>query len=140
MRGVLRGILAVVAGFIVASVVMMAVEWTNGRFLHPELGRLAEGVTDREVLRGLIAGAPVSALLVVIVGWALGSLSGGCAAAWIAGRTGARHALILGLLLTSAGIANNLMIPPPLWFWIAGLIIFVPAALAGARLAPARSA
>jgi hypothetical protein len=30
----------------------------------------------------------------------------------------------------------NLMLPPPLWFWIAGLAVFMPATIAGARLAP----
>jgi len=46
------------------------------------------------------------------------------------------HALVLGGFLTLAGIANNLMVPPPLWFWIAGLVVLIPAAYAGARLAP----
>ena len=136
MRRLFRSILAVVAGFVVASAVMMAVETVNGRFLYPELGKLAEGVTDREVIRRIFASAPVGALLVVIFGWALGSLAGGCVAAWITRRTPVGHALVLGGLLTLAGIANNLMVPPPLWFWIAGLLVLIPAAIAGARLAP----
>jgi hypothetical protein len=41
-------------------------------------------------------------------------------------------------MLTLAGVANNLMIPPPLWFWIASLDVLMPAAYLGARLAPAR--
>jgi hypothetical protein len=44
----------------------------------------------------------------------------------------------LGVLLTLAGVANNLMLPPPLWFWIASLIVLLPAAYLGARLAQAR--
>lgn len=48
-----------------------------------------------------------------------------------------RHGIILGVLLTLAGIANNLMLPPPLWFWIASLVVFIPAAYVDARLAPA---
>jgi hypothetical protein len=136
MRRIFRSVLAVAAGFVVASAVMMLVETMNGRYLYPELGKLAEGVTDREVIRGILADAPVGAFLVVIFGWALGSLTGGFVTAWIARRTPAGHALILGGLLTLGGIANNLMIPPPIWFWIAGLVVLVPAALAAARLAP----
>jgi hypothetical protein len=132
----LRSILAVVAGFVVASAVMMAVEAVNGRFLYPELGKLAEGMTDREAIRSLLAGAPVGAFLVVIFGWAIGSLAGGFVAAWIGRRAPMRHALVLGGLLTLAGIANNLMVPPPLWFWIAGLVVLIPATYAGALLAP----
>jgi hypothetical protein len=131
-----RSILAVIAGFVAASVVMMIVESINGHILYPELGKLAQGMTDREAIRALLATAPVGALLVVLVGWALGSLLGGFLAAWIAASAPVAHALILGVLLTLAGIANNLMIPPPAWFWLPTLAVFVPAAYAGARLAP----
>ena len=134
----LAGILAVIAGFVVATAVMMTVETVNGRFLYPELGRLAAGMTDREAIRTLLAGAPTGALVVVIVGWAVASVAGGGVAAWIAGRRRILSAMIVGGLLTVAGIANNLMLPPPSWFWIAGLVVFLPTAYAGARLAGAR--
>jgi hypothetical protein len=136
MRAMFRSIIAVVTGFVVASAIMMVVETANGRFLYPELGKLAEGVTDREVLRGIFANAPVGALLVVILGWVLGSLVGGCVAAWIGRRAPVRHTLALGALLTLGGIANNLIFPPPLWFWIVGLVVLIPASYIGARLAP----
>jgi hypothetical protein len=135
MRSVFRSIRAVVAGFVVASVVMMTVEMINGHVLYPELGKMAEGVTDREVVRSLLATAPIGALLVVIVGWTLGSLVGGWVTARIVRRAPIGHALVLGGLLTLAGIANNLMLPPPLWFWIASLLVFLPAAYAGGRFA-----
>ena len=136
MGKVFRSVLAVFAGFVVASAVMMLVEWANGRFLYPELARLAEGMTDREAIGRLLAGAPVGAFVVVLFGWILGGVAGGCAATWIGARGRVGHALVLGVLLTIGGIANNLMVPPPLWFWIAGLVVLLPAAWAGARLAP----
>ena len=37
-------------------------------------------------------------------------------------------------LLTCAGIANNLMVPPPAWFWIPSLLVLLPAAYVGGRL------
>jgi len=136
MKPWLRSVLGVIAGFVAASVVMMIIETINGRFLHPELGKLAQGMTDREAIRSLMASAPASAFLVVIFGWALGSLCGGLVAAWIGRRAHTGHALVLGVLLTLSGVANNLMIPPPLWFWVAGLVVLIPAACAGARFAP----
>jgi hypothetical protein len=136
MRSALRSILAVVAGFVVASTVMTLVEMANGRILYPELGKLAQGVTDREVIRALFAQAPVGALLVVLAGWVLGSLAGGFVAAWIGRSSPVGHAVAVGGCLTLAGIANNLMLPPPLWFWVAGLVLLVPAAVAAAQLAP----
>jgi hypothetical protein len=138
MVRILRSIGAVVAGFLVAGVVMMIVESINGRVLHPELGKLAQGTTDREAIRELLATAPVTAFLVVLLGWILGSLAGGWVTARLAARATVGHALLLGGLLTIAGIANNLMIPPPAWFWVVSLPVFVPAACAGARLAPRR--
>ena len=139
MRSALRSIAAVVAGFIAASIVMMIVETLNGRVFYPELAKAAEGVRDREKLRALFATAPLGALLVVIVGWILGSVAGGWVTAWLAPKAKMSHGLVLGLLLTLAGIANNLMLPPPLWFWIASLVVFIPAVYLGARLRGARS-
>ena len=138
MRSALRSIAAVVAGFICASIVMMIIETINGRILHPELAKAAEGVTDRETLRTLLAAAPLGAFLVVIAGWILGGVAGGWVTARLAPRATTGHGLVLGALLTLAGVANNLMIPPPLWFWIASLVVLMPAAYAGARLSPTR--
>jgi hypothetical protein len=138
MRSALRSFAAVVVGFIAASIVMMIVETINGRVLYPELGRAAEGVTDRETLRAMLATAPVGAFLVVLVGWILGGTAGGWTAARVASRAKGWHGVVLGALLTLAGVANNLMIPPPLWFWIVSLIVLMPATYLGARLAPGR--
>jgi hypothetical protein len=132
---VFRSVAAVVIGFVVASVVMMIVESINGRVLYPGLANAAEGVTDREAIRAIFASAPTGALLVVILGWTLGGLGGGWTAARIAGRSGVTHGLVVGLLLTCAGIANNLMLPPPLWFWVASLVVLLPSAYQGARAA-----
>ena len=140
MKGVVRSILAVVFGFVAASAIMLVVESINGHVLYPELGQLGAGMTDREQIRALLATAPVGAFVVVIIGWTLGSFAGGFVATWIGKQAPYRHALNLGVLLTLAGIANNLMVPPPLWFWIVGLLVFIPAACAGARLVPRATA
>jgi hypothetical protein len=138
MRSALRSLVAVVVGFVAASIVMMIVETINGRVLYPKLGIAAQGVTDRETIRALLATAPVGAFLVVIGGWILGGVAGGWTTARLATKAKTGHALVLGALLTLAGVANNLMIPPPLWFWFVSLLVLLPAAYLGARLAPAR--
>ena len=83
MGKTVRSILALIAGFIAASAVMMLFEIVNGRVLYPELGKMAEGMTDREAIRALLATAPVGAFLVVLLGWVAGSFGGGFLAARI---------------------------------------------------------
>lgn len=134
MPKILRNILAVIAGFIVASVVMTIVEYANGHALYPELGKAAEGVMDREKVRFLMATAPVGALIVVLAGWLLGSIAGGWTAARIAKPGSFVPVLILAILLTLSGVVNNLMIPPPIWFWVAGVVVLPVATFLGARL------
>lgn len=136
MPKVLRGIVAVIAGFVAASAVMLAVESFNGHVLYPEVGKLMEGMTDKEAIKAAMASAPAGALIVVLAGWVMGSIAGGFVAAWIGWNAPERHALVLGVLLTLAGIANNLMLPPPVWFWALTFAVFVPPAYAGARWAP----
>jgi hypothetical protein len=137
MRSTFRSIAAVVAGFVIASIVMMIIETINGRVLYPELAKAVDGVKDRETIRALLVTAPVGAFLVVGAGWILGGVAGGWATARLAARATTRHGLVLGALLTLAGVADNIMIPPPLWFWIASVVVLMPAAYVGARLAPA---
>ena len=64
MPGVFRSIFAVVAGFVAASAIMMAVECVNGQILYPELGKSAAGVTDIKKIKEIMASAPVGALVV----------------------------------------------------------------------------
>lgn len=138
MRSALRTIAAVLLGFIVASIVMTIVESINGRVLHPDLAKAAEGIKDRESMRALLASAPVTAFIVVLVGWFLGGVAGGWVAVRVAGRSSLRAGLVVGVLLTLAGIANNLMLPPPLWFWAVSMLVLLPSAYLGARLAYVR--
>jgi hypothetical protein len=136
---IVRSIIAVIVGFVAASLVMVLIEFLNGHVFYPEMGKAAEGLTDREAIRALMASAPTGAFLVPLAGWVLGSLVGGFLAAWIGSSAPMANALALAGLLTAAGIANNLMLPPPTWFWIVSVVVFFPAAYAGASLAPKKS-
>jgi dipeptide/tripeptide permease len=133
---VIEGIVAVIAGFVAANVIMIAIEFMNV-LLYPDLVKALES-KDPEAIKEAIASASVGAMLVVIVAWACGSLAGGYVAAWI-GRNGpVVHALVVGAFLTCGGIANNLTYPPPVWFWIVTFVVFFLATYVGARLAPKR--
>lgn len=135
MKPFLRNLGSVVAGFVVASLIMMIVESINGHVLYPGLAKAAEGVTDKEVIRRIFATAPIGALLVVILGWGLGGFAGGWVTSRIALRSAHASGYALCALLTLAGLANNLMLPPPLWFWMLSLVVMAGSTLAGARFA-----
>jgi hypothetical protein len=136
MNSIVRSVLAVIAGFVLSCLVMMLVESVNGKVFYPGLAKQAEGVTDREEIRKIFAAAPLGALVVVLCGWVMGSLLGGLAATWLGRQPLYRHALIIGVLVSLGAVANNLMLPPPAWFWIVGLILPIPSACLGGRLAP----
>lgn len=130
---IVRSIAAVILGFVVASVLMVCVESFNGKVLYPELGKAAEGLTDPAKVAELMASAPAGALLVVIFGWGLGGFVGGIVATLIAGRRSMRPGIVLAVLLTLAGLANDLMLGPPIWFWPAGLLVLFGATYSGAK-------
>ena len=52
----------------------------------------------------------------------------------IAKRVWYLAAVILGILWTCGGITMLVMLPSPLWFAIADLLLYVPAALLGVKL------
>lgn len=135
MASAIRSVCAVMAGFLAASVIMMVVETINGQILYPDLGKSAKGLTDPQQIKDLLARAPVGAFLVVLFGWALGSLCGGFVTALLSRTASLTPALVLGFLLTLAGAANNLMLPPPVWFWFASLAVLLPPTYFGAKLA-----
>ena len=135
MNSFLKSLGSVLVGFVAASAVMMIVEFLNGHVFYPALGKAAEGIRDREAMRALMAAAPKGALLVVLSGWALGGCVGGLVAGKLAPKAPLAHGAALALLLSLFVVLNDLMIPPPLWFWIAGLLIIGPLTLLGAARA-----
>lgn len=126
-----RSIIAVVLGIILGGIVVGLVEYV-GHLVYPAPAGI--DMRNPEALKTYAANAPVGALLFVILAWALGSLTGGWLAAFIARQSRSQHALIVGGVLMIFGIINMLMIPHPVWFWIVGILVFLPAAYIGARL------
>ena len=132
IAAILRSVLALFAGAVAASALIGLVE-ALGQRIYP----LPAGVdpSNAESLRAAAANVPTGALLIVLLGWALGSAAGGWLAARIASRSPRLHGLALGLPLTAAGISNMLAIPHPPWFLFLGLLVFMPSALGGAGAA-----
>ncbi len=131
---ILRSVLAVILGIVLAGFLIWAVEGIGHR-VYP----VPEGVdlTNPQAVAAFIDEAPLGALLFVILAWGVGTLAGGWLAVMVAGRSATLHAMIVGAVMLAGGIMNMVMIPHPPWFWILGVLVFLPAAWLGARLAPA---
>ncbi|MEN9413105.1 MAG: hypothetical protein RLZZ342_192 [Candidatus Parcubacteria bacterium] len=110
----------VVAGFVVASAVMMAFELTNS-FFYPLPADL--DWYDTAAVQALTKSLPWTAFILVILGWAVGSFCGGYITSRLAGETRFRVTAVLAILLVLAGIANVLMLGHPMVFTIIGLAV-----------------
>jgi hypothetical protein len=70
-------------------------------------------------------------LLIVLTGWLIATF----VATWLAARIAGTPitGYIVGALLLCAGIANAFIIPQPVWFSIASIVIYIGATWVGAR-------
>ena len=134
MHPMLRRVFALVAGLLVAIVVVGGVEGLSSR-LYP----LPAGLdyNDLEAMTSSKAMLPAGAFVAVLVAWGLAALAGSWVAVRIGGHAGIGY--LIGVLLGTAGIANLLMIPHPLWMWAGAAIVIPLGTLIGVRRASARS-
>ena len=112
----LRTILGIVAGVVLAFVVIMALEMVSYVAFPPPAGL---DPADPEDVKRIAAAAPMAAKVWVVFCWFAGALAGG----WLArrlSRTSWAGWVIAGLIAVG-GIANVLMIPHPLWMQIAAV-------------------
>ena len=129
----IRKIFAVILGIIAGGVFNMALINVSN-VVYP----LPEGVdpNDFESFRAHVEanGLPTGALLIVLMAHAGGSFVGGAAVGLIAMRPWYVAAAIIGVLWMCGGIAMLIMLPAPIWFAIADIVLYVPAALLGVKL------
>jgi hypothetical protein len=128
-----RKILAVLLGAIAGGVFNMALV-TVSHVVYP----LPEGIdpNDFEAFRAYVqaSGMPTGALLIVLAAHIGGSFVSGFVCGLIAMRKWYVAAAILGLLWTCGGVAMLMLLPAPLWFAAADVLLYVPAALLGVKL------
>lgn len=123
----LHNVLSVGAGMVGGSVVIFLVEMLGHQLYPPP--------QTSEDLSTYIANMPLAPLLMVLLGWFLGALAGGFITAKIAAPYQQRLIYILGILFTVVAVINMLTIPHPIFMWVAGTLIFLPAVFLGAKLA-----
>jgi hypothetical protein len=128
----MKSLIAVVAGIIVGGVVVFLVEAIGSSLLSMVTG--IEPITAQGAA-ALASVRPTESLLVVVLAYVLGPLSGGYIAARLAPTKRYYHAIAVGAVQLVFGVITLALFPHPEWFWIATLVTFIPAAVAGAALA-----
>ncbi len=126
MGAFLRSVLGVIAGVIVAMLIISLVEFGGSLLYIVDPDVVLSGDTDQ---------VPFIAYITILVAWALGSFVGAWLAGRIAGRGPLLHGMIVTVLLLIAGVINMLLIPHPVWVWGLGIAGFILCGYAGARLA-----
>ena len=129
----IRSIVAVLAGLVAGSAVNMAlVSVSNAMYPLPA----DVDPNDFEAFRAYVEahGLATGAMIIVLLAHSGGSFVSGLVCGLIAKRVWYLAAVILGILWTFGGITMLVMLPAPLWFAIADLLLYVPAALLGVKL------
>lgn len=112
----LRTILGIVAGVLLAFAVMIGLEMAGHAAMPPPAGL---DPTDPEDLKQMMASASLAAKAWVVFGWFAAALAGGWLARRIS-RTG-WAGWVIAALIAVGGIANIMMIPHPLWMQVAAV-------------------
>lgn len=126
-----RSIFAVVIGMLVATTVMLGLEFVAAWLVPLPAGELG----DEADLAARVAAAPLGKLAWVLAGWLVAAFAGG----WVAARLSRVHrrpaALAVGALIVLGVAINVWLLPHPLWMILAGLAAPLPLAWLGGRLA-----
>ena len=133
MNTILRTILAIILGLITGSLVNMGIIMISGSVIPPPAG------VDTTTMEGLKEALPFfkpKHFLMPFLAHAIGTLVGAFVAAYIVKKHKIKVGLSIGLLFLIGGIVNVLILPSPLWFSIADILLaYIPLAYLGARLA-----
>lgn len=133
MSRFLRMLLAVVVGFVLGSLVNMALVTVSGKIIPPPAG---VDVTTMQGLKASLHLFEAKHFLFPFLAHALGTLVGALVACLLAPHRSAVPAYIVGVLFLLGGVANAFMLPAPGWFIAADLLLaYVPMAWLGQALA-----
>lgn len=137
MQRKLGRLTAIVIGFLVGSMVNMAIVWAG-----PNIIPLPDGVdmsdTDK-LVENIKLLNPVN-FLAPWLAHALGTLIGAFVATKLSVQNGTRPAVIVGTLFLLGGISMAWMVGGPIWFILADLVgAYLPMAFLGAWLAEQKS-
>lgn len=136
MNRIIRNILAVIAGWLLGSVINLSLI-KIGHSLFP-----IEGIdpNDMEALAEVMPTLDFKYFIFPFLAHALGTLIGAFIAGLIAVNHKMKIALGIGLIFLIGGVLASFMIPAPTWFVVGDLLIaYIPMAWIGGKLAIKKS-
>ena len=129
-----RTLLGAVIGLVTAVITIMLIEFAGHQVYPPPPGLNPMVTEDMAKIMQML---PLGAMLFVVAAWLIGAFDGGFIAALIARKGHPRAAAVVPALMVMAGVVGMIIQMPghPTWMAIVGLLLPIPAALAGAWLA-----
>lgn len=124
-----RSLLAIVAGLVVAMIVIAGVEAVGHAVFPPPAELDLTRAEDQERLMELL---PLEAKLAVVFAWLLGSLAGAVAAIAIARRV--LPAWIVGVAIAGLGLWTTQMFPHPDWMLACAVVLPLVAVVLAKRV------
>ena len=131
----IRTMFSVMLGMLVAMMCIYGIELIGHWAFPMPSGQLAIDGDPADAF----ASAPVGMLACVLAGWLIAAFCGG----WVAARLAHVHrmgaAITVGVLIVLGVLLNAWMLPHPLWMTLLGVIVPIPLAWCGGRLASRRT-
>ncbi len=127
---IIKGILAVIAGIIVGSIINAAVIFLcNAIFGAPE-GMV---LWDEESVKAHADKLTTANFIGTLLAHQLGTLVGAFTAARIAPFRKLVFCLVVGVWFLAGGIYAVSLIMPPVWFAVADIVFYIPIAIIGGK-------
>lgn len=127
MNTILRNILALIAGFVIGSIVNMGLITISGSIIPPPEGA---DVTTMEGLMEAMHLFEPKHFIMPFLAHALGTLVGALVAALIAASRKKTFALVIGGFFMLGGITNAVLLPSPMWFIVIDVLFaYIPMAI-----------
>ena len=128
----IRKILAVIAGVVVAILTIFMIERLGHAVYPPPTGI---DFSDPEAMSAYTDNASAMELLFPALAWVVATFLGGSLATAIARGAPMVNAAIIGGLILFGTVMNLVMIPHPLWFSIVAIVAIIAAIFGTARFA-----
>ncbi len=79
-----------------------------------------------EAMAVAIKNLPTKVFVYLLMNYAVCSFGAGLAATLVGGRKLLRPALVVGVVLTLAGVFNSMHLPHPAWFAVLNFVVYLP--------------